>query len=143
MLVLVALALALIALTPAAADAKRVKARVVFNPFGLVEPSGQFTYFFGGAVVSKTQKFNWSWKCDKGRKVRLFRDEPAGDDTLVGSDRSNFLGEFLAARVTDLDAIPGDYYVKVRKKKARTKSRKLLCEGDRSRTVTVRSPEID
>jgi hypothetical protein len=142
-LAVAAIMLALIALTPAAADAKRIKTRVVFNPFGFIEPSGEVTYFFSGSVVSKTRKFNYSWKCDKQRKVRVFRDEPAGDDTLIGSGRSDFLGSFVAARLTDLDAVPGDYYAKVANKKAKTNSRKLLCRGDRSPTVTVHPPDVD
>jgi hypothetical protein len=139
MLVLAAFALALIALTPpAAADAKRVKSKVVLNPFGFIEPSGAVTYLFGGAVVAKGLEF----KCMKHRRVRVFRDEPTGDDTLIGSDRSDFLGGFVAAVVTDLDQVPGDYYATMTQKKVRTPNGKLRCSGDRTQTVTVHSPDV-
>jgi hypothetical protein len=139
-LALVAIGLTLIALTPpAAADAKRIKSRIAFAPFGFIEPSGGVKYYFSGQVAAQGFRF----KCMEHRRVRVFRDEPSGDDTLIGSDRSNFLGAFLAAVVTDLDQVPGDYYATMKQKKVRTPSGKLRCTGDRTQTVTVRAPDID
>jgi hypothetical protein len=137
-LAVVAMVLALVALTPAAADAKRVKSRVFLFPFGIIEPSGTITYLFEGSVGVQGRHF----ECADHRRVRVFRDEPAGDDTLIGSDRTTLFGTFLAAQVTDLDEVPGDYYAKLHKKKVKTKSRTLRCTGDRSRTVTVYPPDI-
>ncbi len=108
-------------------------------PFGIIEPSGAITYLFGGGVNTRGPLY---FKCEAHRRVRVFRDEPVGDDTLIGSDRTDFLGGFLAAQVTDLDEVPGDYYAKLHKKKVKAKSRTLRCAGDRSRTVTVYPPNI-
>jgi hypothetical protein len=78
----------------------------------LIDPSGHVEYDFAGAVIPKGLIF----KCAAHRKVSLFRDEPAGPDTPVGSDRTNFLGSFLGPVQRSLAEVPGDYYAQVDKK---------------------------
>ena len=82
----VALAVGLIAtMMPTTAAAKPVKSRLKLVAIGLIEPNGNFEYDFAAAVgTSKKGK-----RCKDGRKVSVYRDEPAGPDTLIGSRRTD------------------------------------------------------
>jgi hypothetical protein len=134
--------ISLIAAAPeSAAEVKKVKTRLVFDPFAYTPPSGKTIFFFSGDVkVSRTHKFKIRRKCVTRRQVQVFRDEPTGEDTFIGKERSDPFGTFIAAQTTDLDEVPGTYYAKVSQKKSKTKSHKLKCLGDRSLPVTVHVP---
>jgi hypothetical protein len=137
----IAIVLALVtALVPAAAEGKRVKSRVSLDIVGLIDRQGNIDYFFAGEVFARGLTF----RCMARRTVILFRDEPEGPDKRVGSSKSNFMGFFIGRLNRDLDAIPGDYYVRVKRRKVKLNSgKRLKCLATRSRTITVRAPRFD
>jgi hypothetical protein len=136
----IAIALALVvALLPAAAEAKRVKSRVSLDVFGIIDRQGEIEYFFAGEVFARGLTF----RCMARRRVVLFRDEPDRPDPRVGFAKSNFLGIYFARVNRDLEAIPGDYYVRVKRRKVkRSRGGRLRCLAARSRTITVRPPRF-
>ena len=134
-----ALALALVAaLLPSVAAGERVDSHIILDAVGVIDRAGNVEYFFGGALTAQGLKF----KCMRDRKVDLFRDEPNGPDRRIGSDRTDFLGGFIAARVRNLDDVPGAYYAEVKGKVIRKAdgNGELRCLPDRSRPITVQLP---
>ena len=135
----VALAVGLIAtMMPTTAAAKPVKSRLKLVVFGLIEPNGNFEYEFGAAVgTSKKGK-----RCRDGRKVSVYRDESAGPDTLIGSQRTDPIFEVAVIRWRnpDPELIAGNYYATVKKEVKRNGPGARKCLADRSRTIRLERP---
>ena len=139
--IVIAVALVVVSI-PTVAGAEQVRSQVVLFPLGLIKADGTVSYLFPG-FVSAVSAESLKARCMSGRKVEVFRDE-AGGDQRVGTDRTNFLGEFNGARIWDLDQVPGDYYAKVKDKvipRGKHKG-KLRCLAAHSDTVTVQAPHL-
>lgn len=136
---LIPIAVALVAaLLPAVAAGERVNSHIVLDAVGVIDRAGNVEYFFGGALTAQGLKF----ECMEDRKVDVFRDEPDGPDRRIGSGRTDFLGGFIAARIRNLDRVPGSYYAEAKDKVIRKAhgNGKLRCLHDRSRPITVQLP---
>src|SRR5262245_27158082 len=72
---------------PTTAAAKPVKSEVRMCALGVIAPNGNYAYAFAGVLRTHRDK-----RCKGGRKVSFLRREP-GRDTLIGADRTDFLGE--------------------------------------------------
>jgi hypothetical protein len=132
------LVLLLSALAPAGASARvhRAKTRLLFDTFGIIYSDGSLDWAYVGVVESR------SLRCWGGRRVSFYR-KGLNSDTLIGSTRSDFIGEAVLIEPTpDLSSQPGKYYAKVRLKRRRTRHGRLRCSGDRSNTVTVSAPQF-
>ena len=135
----VALAIGLIAtMMPTSAAAKPVKSQLSLVAFGLIYLNGDYEYDFGAGVkTSKKGK-----RCRDGRKVSVFRDEPAGPDTLIGSRRTDAIYEIAVIRWRNPDPnlIAGDYYATVKKEVKRNGPGAMKCLADRSPTIRIERP---
>lgn len=123
---------------PATAAAKPVKSQLRLVAFGIISISGDYEYDFGAAVeTSKEGK-----RCRDGRKVSVFRDEPAGADTLIGSRRTDAIFEIALVRWRNPDPnlIAGDYYATVKKEVKRNGPGAMKCLADRSPTILIERP---
>jgi hypothetical protein len=135
--IVVALASGAIVLPPAAA-AKPVKSKVEAIAFGFIHPNGVYEYLFGALVSAHGEKI-----CRGGRKVSFFRDEPNGPDTLIGSDRTDFLGEAAFRwRQPPLSTITGDYYATVKQVVKHKDSGTRKCLADRSPRFGLTAPQF-
>lgn len=133
-----ALAVAL-ALVPAGAEAKtkRIGSSITVDVFGLIDRHGGVTYAFGGEIGA-----HFTFACEADRQVTLFRVEPNGTVTKVGSAHDDY-GLFTGTLERPLDDIEGSYYAEVApvtRKFKRGRFRKLRCLGARSPTIFVDVP---
>jgi hypothetical protein len=128
-----------ISLVPSAASARHFKTRLALDAVGLVYPDGSYDWLYGGFVGQRP----FGFQCIGGRTVRVFRDEPVGQDTFIGSKRTNFLGQALIyQRNPDLSTIAGDYYAKVRPTKRHSRHGTARCSGATSKTLTIHTPQL-
>jgi hypothetical protein len=106
-----AVAMALVAALPttgaqAKTKTKQVSTGIYLDVAGLIDRRGGVTYVWGGDLSAKHSA------CLDGRNVTLFRVEPNGASTPVGS--STTLGrEFANLLEGPLDALTGYYYAEV------------------------------
>ena len=138
-LVPMAVALALVtALVPAGAAAKtrKVSSSIAVDVNGIIDRHGSVSYVFGGELFAK----DFTFKCMERRKVTLFRVDANGTGTPVGSDRTDFLGNFIHPLELPLDQIPGPYYATAPKSTVKSKQGKLKCLAARSDTILVQLP---
>ncbi len=77
-----------------------------------------------------------------GAKGHVFRDEPVGPDTLIGSRRTDAILQVAVIRWKnpDPDTIAGDYYAKVKKEVKRKGPGTMKCLADRSQTISLSRP---
>jgi hypothetical protein len=135
--VVVALASAAMALPPAAA-AKPVKSKIGAIALGFIHPNGVYEYIFGAAVGAHGEK-----RCLGGRKVSFFRDGPDGPDTLIGSDRTDFLGDAAFRwKQPPLSTITGDYYATVKQAVKHKGPGTRKCLADRSPRFSLTAPQF-
>jgi hypothetical protein len=135
--VVVALIAAVMALPPAAV-AKPVKSKVGAIALGFIYPNGFYEYIFAAAVGAHGEK-----RCVGGRKVSFFRDGPDGSDTLVGSDRTDFLGEAAFRwKQPPLSTITGDYYATVKQAVKHNGPGTRKCLADRSPRFSLTAPQF-
>ena len=132
-------AMLLLALFPAAASARHTNTKLGIDAIGVIYPDGNYDWLFAGFVAQRPFGFG----CVGHRDVRIFRDVPNAPDTLIGSDRSDFLGgAFITWHHPDLASVPGDYYAKVRHEKKRNKHGTLRCSGAQSKMLTINAPQL-
>lgn len=139
-LVSMAVAVALVTTVPAGAEAKteRISSSITVDVFGIIDRHGGVTYAFGGEVTAE----GFTFACMGDRKVKLFRAEPNGTATRVGSARTD-LFTFAGLLERPLGEITGSYYAKLaprNRKFKRGKHRKLRCLAARSPTIYVEVP---
>ena len=142
----VAALLLALALFPAAASARlhRGKTKLNIDALGAVYPGGDYDWLFAGFLDVKPLNLHTLW-CVVHRNVRIFRDEPTGPDTLIGSRRSDDVGEALIFwHHPDLAEVPGDYYAKARPLKTHHPGGigTTKCSGARSPTLTINAPQL-
>ena len=161
-LVLMAVAMALVTVLPAGAQAKtktkQISTGIYVDVAGLIDRHGGVTYYWYGALDAKRSA------CRDGRTVTFFRVEPNGTATPVGStttfsssgDSNSSFGDLLEGPP---DAITGSYYAEVAPKRVKTTNQKepkngitvvvpfkrakkvtLNCLGARSPTIYVQVP---
>lgn len=125
-------------LVPSATSAKPVRSQLGLIVFGLLYPDGGYEYDFGAGV--ETAK--GTSRCRKGRKISVFREEPVGPDTLIGSRRTDAILQIAVIRWRnpDPDTIAGDYYAKVKQEVKRKGPGTMKCLADRSQTVSLSRP---
>ena len=159
-----AVAMALVAALPAAGaqaktKTKQISTGIYFDVSALIDRHGGVYYFWGGDLDAKRSA------CRDGRTVTLFRVEPNGTATPVGSNTSlgdspdvlnSSFGDLLER---PLDAITGYYYAEVAPKRVKTTNQKepkngvtvivpfkrakkvtLNCLGARTPTIYVQVP---
>jgi hypothetical protein len=139
-LVLMAVAMALVAVLPAAGaqaktKTKQISTSIYLDVAGLIDRHGGVTYLWGGDLDAKRSA------CLDGRNVTLFRVEPNGTATPVGSnttlsssgDPYSSFGDLLEG---PLDAIRGSYYAEVAPKRVTTQKDQKKGHGP----VTVIGP---
>ena len=127
-LVLMAVAMALVTVLPAGAQAKTktktISTGIYLDVSGYIDRHGGVFYFWGGDLDAKRSA------CRDGRTVTLFRVEPNGTATPVGSNTSlgdtpdvlnSSFGDLLER---PLDAITGYYYAEVAPKRVKTTNQK-------------------
>ena len=126
-LVLMAVAMALVTVLPAGAQAKtktkQIGTGIYLDVAGLIDRHGGVTYFWGGDLDAKRSA------CRDGRNVTLFRVESNGTATPVGSnttlsssgDPYSSFGDLLEGPP---GAIRGSYYAEVAPKRVTTKQKK-------------------
>ena len=119
-LVSIAVAMALVAALPAAGaqaktKTKQISTGIFLDVAGLIDRNGGVSYFWFGGVSAKKST------CLDGRSVTLFRVEPNGTATPVGSSRVR-LGEFADLLEGPLDAITGSYYAEIAPKRVTTEA---------------------
>jgi hypothetical protein len=127
-LVSMAVAMALVVALPAAgaqAKTKQISTSIYLDVAGLIDRHGGVYYLWDGELSAKRSA------CRDGRNVTLFRVEPNGTATPVGSsttlgDPFGSFGELLEG---PLDAITGYYYAEVAPKRVRTKQKKKQKKG--------------
>ncbi|HSD22865.1 MAG TPA: hypothetical protein VLB79_00920 [Solirubrobacterales bacterium] len=139
-LVLMAVAMALVTVLPAGAQAKtktkQITTSIYLDVAGEIDRHGGVTYFWLGDVSAKKSA------CRGGRNVTLFRVEPNGTSTPVGSSTTdngpgiNSFGNLLEG---PLDALTGYYYAEVAQKRVTTKQKKgqRVKVGPNGTTVTI------
>jgi hypothetical protein len=161
--VLVAVAMALVAALPAAGAQAKTKTKQIstgidLDVAGYIDRHGGVFYFWGGDLNAKRSA------CRDGRNVTLFRVQPNGTATPVGSnttfsssgDPYSSFGDLLEGPP---DAITGSYYAEVAPKRVKTTNQKepkkgvtvvvpfkrakkvtLNCLGARTPTIYVQVP---
>jgi hypothetical protein len=139
-LVLMVVAMAMVTVLPAAAEAKteRIRSSIDVDVLGIIDRHGGVSYAFGGVVGAQ----GYTFACMGDRQVTLFRVEPNGTATPVASATTE-LGGFDGTIERPLAEISGSYYAEVapRTRKFRSgKHRKLRCLGARSPTMLVQVP---
>ena len=122
-LVLMAVAMALVTVLPAGAQAKtktktkQVSTGIYLDVAGSIDRRGGVLYLWFGHLDAKQSA------CLDGRNVTLFRVEPNGTSTPVGSSPT-FDDEFANLLEGPLDALTGYYYAEVAPKRVTTKQKK-------------------
>jgi hypothetical protein len=139
-LVLMVVAMALVAVLPAAAEAKteRIGSSIDVDVLGIIDRHGGVSYAFAGVVGAQ----GFTFACMGDRQVTLFRVEPNGTATPVASATTEFDG-FAGTIERPLAEISGSYYAEVAPRTRKFKSgkhRKLRCLGARSPTILVQVP---
>lgn len=140
-----AVAIALVmALVPVGAEAKtrRVSSNITVDVFGVIDRHGGVTYAFAGGVSA-----HFTLACELGRTATLFRVEPNGTATPVGSAQTELSLALLGSAFTGtlerpLNEIAGSYYAEVppRTRNFKRQHRKVMCLGARSPTIAVVVP---
>jgi hypothetical protein len=138
--VLMAVAMALVTVLPAAAQAKteRIRSSIDVDVLGIIDRHGGVSYAFAGGVGAE----GFTFACMGDRQVTLFRVEPNGTATPVASATTEF-DSFTGTLERPLGEISGSYYAEVAPRTRKFKSgrhRKLRCLGARSPTVLVQVP---
>jgi hypothetical protein len=132
------------ALLPSGAEAKtrRVSSNITVDVFGVIDRHGGVTYAFAGGISA-----HFTFACELRRTVTLFRVEPNGTATPVGSAQSELSLALLGASFTGtlerpLNEIAGSYYAEVapRTRNFKRQHRKVECLGARSPTIAVVVP---
>lgn len=143
-----AVAMALIAALPAAgaqAKTKTISTGINLDVAGYIDRHGGVFYFWGGDLNAKRSA------CRDGRNVTLFRVEPNGTATPVGSnttfsssgDPYSSFGDLLEG---PLGATTGSYYAEVAPKRVTTTQKEqkngpgpvtVFGRGNRARKVTL------
>jgi hypothetical protein len=141
-----ALTMALIAALPAAgaeAKSKQISTSIYVDVSGLIDRHGGVLYFWGGDLDAKRSA------CRDGRNVTLFRVEPNGTATPVGSTTTQSSSGDPISDFGDLlegppDAITGYYYAEVAPKRVTTTQKEqknglvtVLGPGKRARKVRL------
>ena len=128
-------------MVPDGAFAKPVKTQVGLEAVGLVYSDGSYDYVFG-AVLRPPRRVR-DVACLAGREVRIYRDQPQGRDSVIGSRRTDVTGlALLTIKDPDLAEVTGNFYAKVSKARKKSGSRTLGCGSARSRTLTVSAPQF-
>jgi hypothetical protein len=129
-----AVAMVLVAALHAAgaqAKTKQISTSIYLDVAGLIDRHGGVTYLWFGDVSAKRSA------CVDGRNVTLFRVEPNGTSTPVGSS-TTFGREFANLLEGPLGAIRGSYYAEVAPKRVTTKQKMKQKKGQSPVTpVTV------
>lgn len=132
----IAVAMALVAALPAAgaqAKTKQISTGIYLDVVGLLDRHGGVTYFWAGDVSAKRSA------CRNGRNVTLFRVEPNGTSTPVGSSTTSG-SEFANLLEGPLDALTGYYYAEVAPKRVTTEQKKgqrVTVEPNGGRTTVI------
>ena len=133
-----AVAMALVAALPVAgaqAKTKQISTSIYLDVAGLIDRHGGVTYFWYGDVSAKRSA------CVDGRNVTLFRVEPNGTATPVGSNTTlvgDPLGSFGELLEGPLDAIRGSYYAEVAPRRVTTNKKEQKKGQSPVTPVTVR-----
>ncbi len=134
--------LLVLALSPALASARphRVKTKLHFQTFGIINPDGSHDWLYFGSI----SPFLAPFPCVLGRKVQFYRGVPNAPDELIGTRRTNIFSgiALLVQPDADLTNIAGNYYANMHKVKKKTRKGRVICTGDRSRTITVVTPQL-
>ena len=137
-----AVAMALVAALPAAgaqAKTKQISTGIHLDVGGLLDRHGGVTYLWFGDVSAKRSA------CVDGRNVTLFRVEPNGTSTPLGSN-TTLDGSFGGLLEGPLGAITGSYYAEVALKRVTTTKKEqkqgqglvtVIGPGSRARKVTL------
>jgi hypothetical protein len=138
--ILMVVAMALVTVLPAAAEAKteRIRSAIDLDVLGIIDRHGGVSYAFAGGVGAQ----GFTFACMGDRQVTLFRVEPNGTATPVASATTEF-GGFAGTIERPLAEISGSYYAEVAPRTRKFKSgqhRKLRCLGARSPTILVQVP---
>jgi hypothetical protein len=136
-LVLMAVAMALVAALPAAgaqakAKTKQISTGISLDAAGLIDRRGGVIYIWDGFLNAKKSA------CQDGRNVTLFRVEPNGTASPIGSSKSDFIGGFGNLLEGPLDAITGYYYAEVAPKRVTTPQKEQKNQG----TVRIRPGKV-
>jgi hypothetical protein len=137
-LVLMAVAMALVAALPAAGaqaktKAKQISTGIYLDVAGSIDRRGGVLYLWFGDLSAKQSA------CLDGRNVTLFRVEPNGTSTPVGSNTTSG-SEFANLLEGPLDALTGYYYAEVAPKRVTTKQKKgqrVTVEPNGGRTTVI------
>ena len=125
-------------LLPAGAQAKtqKVRSSIDADIVGLIDRHGAIQYAFGGEIGAK----NFTFKCMEGRTVRLFKLDPTGAATQVGSTKSEFFGAFTGNLELPLNQVVGYYYADAPARNVKWRGGKLHCLAARTPNFLVEVP---
>jgi hypothetical protein len=125
-------------------SAKPLKTRLNLVSLGLIDPTtGQWEYDFG-VGIGGLQTHGPKATCAQGREVSVFRDEPNGPDTLIGSRKTDAVLHIAVVRLRSPDpaTVAGAYYAKTPAATKRNGKKKLKCQAAKSNVLNVVAPDF-
>jgi hypothetical protein len=125
-------------------SAKPVKTRLTLVPLGFIDPTtGHWEYDFGG-VIGDLLTHGPKAACAQGREVSVFRNEPNGLDTLIGSRKTDAVLHVAIVKMRSPDpaTVAGAYYAKTPAATKRNGKKKLKCQAAKSDVVNVVAPDF-
>jgi hypothetical protein len=129
---------------PASVSAKPVETKLRLVPIGLIDPTtGDWEYDFGVAIGGLLTHGPEA-TCASGREVSVFRDEPNGPDTLIGSRKTDAIFHVAIVKIRNPDpaTVAGTYYAKATAATKRHGSKKLKCQAAKSKLIHVVAPDF-